>query len=148
MKIVIFANPENDQAFRQIHILRKTVPYPAQVVTSHEAFVQAYTQCLSGETIIVFFVGSDDDLAFLESMQEKFLDTKLLLSISDDDARRVARAYRLHPRLLVSLDDAPTLLCMTLLGIVRVMNAEHRMTAGRKTCVQERSSTEKDGLIG
>ena len=136
MKILIYANPESDQAFRQIHILRKTIPYPAQVVTSHEAFEQALTRCLSGETIIVFFVSNDADLIFLESMQEKFLDTKLLLSIFDDEPQRVVRAYRLHPRLLVSFDEGPTLLCMTLSGIVAVMKRERQMRAEQETSRQ------------
>ncbi len=83
MGILIYVNSENYQAYQQLDAIHKLVPYPRSYVSSHEAFKQAYGQCLSGETIVVFFVNDDADLAFLEVMEKDFVDTKQLLIIAN-----------------------------------------------------------------
>jgi|GEM_PF-1817506 len=122
MEILIYVNPENYHAYRQLNAIRKFVPYPRRYASTHGAFKQLYAQCLSGETIVVFFVNDDADMAFLEVMEKDFVDTKLLVSIANGNEQWVARAYKQKPRIVTRSYDHPELLAMTIKGIARQMN--------------------------
>ena len=122
MKILIYADPASRRTDSQLEAIHKLVPYPTQLTTSHTAFQEAFGHCLSGETIVVFFVNSDSDLDLLEGMEKTFVDTKLLLAMAGPNDHLLRRAYRCSPRLVAQTDERPVLLPMTIQGMANEMN--------------------------
>jgi len=125
MKIVIYSQLKEEPAAGQAHDLCSRFPHASQWVDSHGEFVKEVRRCFSGETIIVFFAVSSEDLAFLESMKAILLDTKLLLNLFTEDRQLIARAYKLHPRLLTTRSDPPELLSLALQGIAHEIERCH-----------------------
>ncbi len=125
MNILIYAAPDNHQAGRQLEAIRNLVPYAAEVVDSHTAFEKKYARCLSSAAIVVFFVSNSADLSFLEQMQNDFMDTKLLLSITAENEQLEERAFKLSPRLVNRVNDRPMLLPMMVRGIASRMSGRN-----------------------
>ena len=110
MKILIYANPIDRSVARHLDEIRDLVPYLTTVVSSRDAFKEAFSRCLSGETIILFFVNNEKDQTFLEDVEIHFLDTKLFIHLKEKNSRLVRWAHTFKPRMVVSGDDDPRLL--------------------------------------
>lgn len=90
----------------------------------HQSFQSAFGACLSGETIIVFFVDGDSDMIFLESMQSKFIDVKLLINHAGHDDKFYARILSLYPRMVTVTDKCALLLPEAVQGILKQIFTE------------------------
>lgn len=121
MKVLIYAVLD-DRVQASLEAIRTHVTVPQHFVSSHAVFQTALAECFSGETIVVFFVHDADELAYLETMESKLLDTKLVLNLGTTENRLLLHAYKLHPRFISLPHDPPDLLAMTINGIVREMN--------------------------
>ena len=121
VKIVVYAKPIEGTAERQLKAIFVHVPQPIHIVASCAALKEALAECFSGETIVVYFVTSTSDLTYLDTLESKLLDIKLLLNLVRPENRLLLRAYKLHPRFITMPHDPPELLAKTINGIIREM---------------------------
>jgi hypothetical protein len=104
MRVLVFAR--EDQPL--VSAVAKAVSDTAEVTKAHDkqSFKDELLNCLDGETILVFFVQTLDDLGFLEEQAKNFIDMKLVIYFERYEASLAERAYQLHPRLVTgNLDD-------------------------------------------
>ncbi len=78
----------------------------------------ALTQCMDGETILIFFITNEKEMAFLETQARYFIDMKLIICLESSDAELSARAYRLKPRLVLDPRASQDLLAGAAKGIM------------------------------
>ena len=92
-----------------------------RIVPTEDLFVfkYAFNECLSGETIVVFFIENETDMAFLEDMNSKFVDIKLIVNHPDENDKFRARILKLYPRFVTVSDDCDRLLPEVVPGLVR-----------------------------
>jgi len=86
---------------------------------NHEHFRREFTTCFSGETLVVFFIYQEPDMAFIESLQAGFVDIKLIINLSGNNDSIQSRALKLHPRIITDFDENPDLLTGVIQGIVK-----------------------------
>jgi hypothetical protein len=116
MKILIYNN--NEIINQKIQIALNAFEN-CQVILSkdYHTFKKEFSFCLCGETIIVFFISDESDIGFLESMQKKFVDIKLIINISEK--KTYQRALKLQPRVITNADENTELLLGVIQGCVK-----------------------------
>jgi len=119
MKILIFNN-QNTTIDKKIRHALKTFPECQVIVTKdHLRFRRDFSLCLSGETIVIFFITSESDMVFLESMHSNFVDIKLIANLSKRKKAFQSRVLKLNPRIITNSDENPDLLLGSIQGIVK-----------------------------
>lgn len=66
--------------------------------------------CFAGDSLLIFFVNTEQDMIFLESLKTQHMDIKLLIYIAIDDSTLVSRGYALFPRLVIDVNSHKNLL--------------------------------------
>jgi|GEM_PF-6490536 hypothetical protein len=79
----------------------------------------ALARCLDGETILIFCIRNEADMAFLEAQARQFIDMRLIICLETHDAELSARAYGLKPRLVLDPRASPALLPGVVKGILK-----------------------------
>jgi hypothetical protein len=129
MRILIYNNNEvNNEANSEVNneSVRSKIQTAlklfenCQVILSEDysGFKKEFSLCLSGETIIVFFIKNEIDLNFLESIQRDFVDVKLIINIAEKKLYQ-ARALKLRPRIITNADEDIQLLLGVIQGGVK-----------------------------
>ena len=100
MKIIIY-NPYfttlNQQFLKRIEAFSKSLGI---ITSNHDQFQSEFTKCFSGETIVVFYIGVEADVTFLEKVQQQFVDIKLLVNLTPHLEGYCNRIRKLDPRIV------------------------------------------------
>lgn len=119
MKVLIF-NPKHENITQQIADRLRGFKHCQLILTfEHLSFECEFARCLSGETIVVFFIDDNNDLSFLEKMSEKFVDVKLVINIPHHANGYYDRILKLCPRMIFTTKMYPQLLPEFVFGIVK-----------------------------
>ena len=118
MKILIF-NRHNEKINLEIQYALKACQICQLILTKdHHTFTKEFSPCLSGETVIVFFINNENDMKFLESIHTQFVDIKLIVDQSERKKSFQSRVLNLHPRMITNSDENSELLVGVVQGIV------------------------------
>ncbi|MCP3887321.1 MAG: hypothetical protein GY702_00390 [Desulfobulbaceae bacterium] len=74
-------------------------------VYTYDEFREEFSSCLSGDTIVVFSLHDEEDVRFLESMKNDFVDIKLLVNSMAGMEKLQDRIFKLYPRIVTSTDS-------------------------------------------
>lgn len=120
IKILVF-NDENQKINQKIDHALTMVENKYQLILTRDylTFKEAFSFCFSGETVIVFFVSSETDMAFLESMQSKFVDIKLIVNQPEQNSCFESRIVKLFPRAITDSHDCDALIPGMIVGMVK-----------------------------
>ena len=119
MKILIFNN-QNEKINQKIQYALNAYQNCQLILTKdHHTFTKEFSFCLSGETIIVFFINNKNDMDFLESIHTQFVDIKLIVDQSERKKSFQSRVLELHPRMITNFDENSELLIGVVQGIVK-----------------------------
>ncbi len=135
MKILIYNN-HNDEVIQRIQNTLNTFQN-CQIIFSQDyhTFKKKFSFCLSGETLIVFFIKNELDIRFLESIHNDFVDIKLIIDLSENKSYQ-ARALKLQPRLITNADENTELLIGVIQGCVKE-NLKNRPLGNIKQTIRE-----------
>jgi lantibiotic modifying enzyme len=119
MKILIF-NSHKEKIIQEIQYALKSFQNCQVILTKdHHEFKKQLPNCFSGETIVVFFINTEKDMVFLESMQNHFVDIKLVINQSERKKSFISRSLKLHPRIITHSDENSELLLGVIQGIIK-----------------------------
>lgn len=119
MKILIFNPYHQDVNHRIINAVMAFQPCRVIEVDDHPSFRTAFSNCLSGETIVVFFVENERDMLFLEAMNSKFFDIKLIVNHPDQNDQFHERILKLYPRIMTVTHECLHLIPQAVCGIIK-----------------------------
>jgi hypothetical protein len=119
MKLLIFNPYYKDVTLKIIEAIRDLHPCEIVDTLDHFSFRTALTSCLSGETVIVFFVFIEKDMTFLEDIYSKFFDVKLIVNHPDHLDQYQTRILNLYPRMLTVTEKCSLILPGAVRGIVK-----------------------------
>ncbi len=118
MKILTF-NSQHDEIVSKIrHSTMKFQNCPVILTKNFHTFKKEFSSCLSGETLIVFFLNNELDMRFLESIRYDFVDIKLIIDISGGTQYQ-DRALKLHPRIITNVNENLDLLLGVIQGCLK-----------------------------
>ncbi len=119
MKILIY-NTYNEKMTEEIRhtisVYKNCQIIPAK---NYNTFKKEFSLCLSGETIVVFFIKNEKDMNFLESIQGSFLDIKLIVNLTESEISFQSRILKLQPRIITDSDKNSILLTGTIQGMIK-----------------------------
>ncbi len=141
MKVLMF-NPYNENMTREIKgAIGGIEQCRLAQALDHPSFEAEFSSCLSGETIIVFFVNDEEDLLFLENIQNKFVDIKLMTILRERTPGFYDRILKLCPRVLAVSGECDRLIPEALLGLVREkIQYKRRMARQKKGMLPDSSA--------
>lgn len=104
MKVLVF-NPYSKRPPQEIVDAVREFDH-CQIIhtTDYIDFTRASRACLSGETIVVFYITKKQDLLFLEKIMNSLLDVKLLICRPQNSEHLSNRIMKLHPRIITTED--------------------------------------------
>ena len=88
-----------------------------EVTTRFSDFEKKIQSCLSGQSIVVCLVGSEDDIAHLRFVLMNLSDTKLIIGLLNDDQDLFSSALTLYPRFVGTLENN----CQNLMAVLNKM---------------------------
>lgn len=119
MKILLFNPDYKKVTLKIIESIRDLCSCEILDAPDHRSFRTALELCLSGETVIVFFVNTEKDMTFLEKIYSKFFDVKLIVNHPDHQDQYRARILNLYPRMLTVTEECSLILPGAVRGIVK-----------------------------
>lgn len=134
MSILIFKQGEKSAISEDIAAM--PLPEGCKVIETIDqvSFLKAYSQCFSGETLVVFFAEDSEDMDFLEKTYKTFVDIKLLIHLSDNINSLYERALQLYPRLISTQNgDEYMLLLKAIEVIAKKISQKNKILTTHKT---------------
>lgn len=119
MKILIFNPYHKDITQKIVDAIMEFSTCQIVNAADHPSFEIAFSSCLNGETIVVFFIREEKDISFLEYLHPKFFDIKLIVNHPDHGDKFQARIIKLCPRIITVTHECSQLLPYAVHGIVK-----------------------------